>query len=389
MTNEKIDPQAVLLSSLPIPRNLRTILLDANYKTVSDVMQLSTDDLSAELALPKSQVTDLLQKIEQWMTSLSSDETRLPQTFQAQVQSSTAADLLSTKLLPRFSTLSTSIDGLINQFGVIPSEEIAFGKSNAKRYIGAVVPGMTIELSGPPGIGKSAIVIALALNSRCGGGSKETKSTGRQQNWDSGEVLIIDTEGAITSERLLKAAANVIRNENSELSPRQLLRGIHVARAHDQVQMVSLLNSISDWLEDNSKVNLVIFDTLSYHFRHPGLDMVSRRRLMDLIRCKQVIGKAAAVNHCAVVVCNQLATKLWTNDNKPANLETGDRALLMPQLGDWWTTAKTLRLIAFRGDPGDEFRYVYASMSGPNKDEPWAAFDIDADGLPCDVTEMI
>jgi RAD51-like protein 2 len=30
---------------------------------------------------------------------------------------------------------------------------------------------------------------------------------------------------------------------------------------------------------------------------------------------------------------NQLATKLLTAENKPANFDTGDRAVLMPQLG--------------------------------------------------------
>lgn len=44
--------------------------------------------------------------------------------------------------------------------------------------------------------------------------------------------------------------------------------------------------------------------------------------------------------------------------------------------GDWWTTNKTLRLVVFRGGGGDELRYVYASMSGSNKNIPWAAFDI-------------
>lgn len=35
-----------------------------------------------------------------------------------------------------------------------------------------------------------------------------------------------------------------------------------------------------------------------------------------------------------VIVANQLATKLLTADNKPANFDTGDRAVLMPQLGE-------------------------------------------------------
>ena len=73
---------------------------------------------------------------------------------------------------------------------------------------------------------------------------------------------------------------------------------------------------------------------------------------------------------------NQLATKLLTLENKPANFETGDRAVLMPQLGDTWTTGKTLRLVLFRGGRGDDMRYAHASSAGGNEDTPWAKFDI-------------
>lgn len=64
------------------------------------------------------------------------------------------------------------------------------------------------------------------------------------------------------------------------------------------------------------QVKLVIFDTLSYHFRHPGMDMSARRRMMDLqvfsltsdsckkaadgSRVKERIGRMTTVNRCAV-----------------------------------------------------------------------------------------
>jgi len=64
-------------------------------------------------------------------------------------------------------------------------------------------------------------------------------------------------------------------------------------------------------------------------------------------RVKQKIGRITTVNRCAVgpsrvcssqidaqvIVTSQLATKLLTLENKPANFDTGDRAVLMPQLG--------------------------------------------------------
>lgn len=69
-----------------------------------------------------------------------------------------------------------------------------------------------------------------------------------------------------------------------------------------------------------------------------------------------------------MIITSQLATKLLTAENKPANFDTGDRAVLMPQLGDLWTTASTVRMVLFRGK--DDLRYAHAG------DEAWARFDI-------------
>lgn len=81
------------------------------------------------------------------------------------------------------------------------------------------------------------------------------------------------------------------------------------------------------------------------------------------------------------MVTNQLATNFFTAENKKANFDTGDRAVLMPQLGDAWTTDRTIRVALFRGTPGDDLRYAHASVAptpgASQVDIPWASFDID------------
>lgn len=241
---------------------------------------------------------------------------------------------------------------------------------------------MSIEISGPPGGGKSSLALAIAMSARLSPGNL-TNSVRADDQSEKGEVLLIDTEGSMTSERLFKAAQRIHGNTDTK----SFLKGFYLVRIFSQAQMIAFIYTLSDWLESHPKVNLVVIDTLSFHFRQPGLDLAARRKIMDL--CKQTINHATALRRCAVIVCNQLATKLFTAENKPASFGTSDRAVLMPQLGDWWTTNKTLRLVVFRGGSGDEFRYVYASMSGSSKNIPWAAFDISKDGLPCDVPELI
>jgi len=44
-----------------------------------------------------------------------------------------------------------------------------------------------------------------------------------------------------------------------------------------------------------------------------------------------------------VIITSQLATKLLTLENKPANFDTGDRAVLMPQLGITFSITRQVR----------------------------------------------
>ncbi|RXK37093.1 hypothetical protein M231_05681 [Tremella mesenterica] len=251
------------------------------------------------------------------------------------VHALTASELLSTASPRCFSTFSSALDGLIERSltGSFSENGNADGEGRrlAKRgrHHGAISPGMVVEISGPPGGGKTVLSIALVLSARIGALETSAAPSG-QFGQTKGEVLIIDTEGSITPERLLHAAQAAVRA--SEISPVSILDGIHLIRVATQVQMVALLHTLDEWLDSHPATELVVFDTLSFHFRHPGLDLGVKRRLMEL--AKQEIARASTMHGCAVVVNNQLATKLLTAENKPANFDTGDRAVLMPQLGD-------------------------------------------------------
>ncbi len=77
-------------------------------------------------------------------------------------------------------------------------------------------------------------------------------------------------------------------------SPFDVISGIYLMRVATQVQLIALLQTLDDWLRDhpkvepllkiwaNQQVNLVIFDTLSFHLRQPNIDMRTRSRLLEL-----------------------------------------------------------------------------------------------------------
>lgn len=106
-------------------------------------------------------------------------------------------------------------------------------------------------------------------------------------------------------------------------------------------------------------------------------------------------------HHSQVVVTTQMATKLLTAEGKRVNFDTGDKAVLMPQLGQpafpepndflpkklshpdqMWQTAKTLRVALFRGAQGNEVRYAHVGISSDSDaNGAWACFDIDVSCL--------
>ncbi|WOO81176.1 uncharacterized protein LOC62_03G004706 [Vanrija pseudolonga] len=328
------------ITELPLPHFLKVALADNGYKTVDDLTRSTAVDLSIELSIGVPQAEDVLRQAQ----TLTAGPSRAPQASPdpapavSQVHSSTASELLRPLSRIRFSTMSVALDELIGHFApprLLPSDHGTLnlkGKQRASAPLaGPIAPGMVLEVSSPPGGGKTSVAIAVALSARLLETSADELLQGSaEEPVRPPEVLIIDV--------------------------RDVVDGIHLIRVATQVQMISLLHTLEAWIE-----------------AHP-----------------EVLGKIATVYGCAIVVTNQLATKLLTAANKPANFETGDRAVLMPQLGETWTTDRTVRVALFRGPPGDDLRYAHASAasttgmgSGLQNDIPWAQFDIDSNlGLP-------
>lgn len=97
---------------------------------------------------------------------------------------------------------------------------------------------MAVEISGPPGIGKTSIAVGLALSARMDRRRRRRNSLSRAE--DVGEVLIVgelcvldrtplerieltslrDTEGSISVNRLQTAAEAITRTSDSKYTGR-------------------------------------------------------------------------------------------------------------------------------------------------------------------------
>lgn len=98
------------------------------------------------------------------------------------------------------------------------------------------------------------------------------------------------------------------------------------------------------------------------------LHPLSTYPLTPLFRAKQKIAKTSTTYACAVLIANQMATKLVSADTgkrlgamQGAGYEGGERAILMPQLGDLWVTPRTVRVSLFKAGQGEGKRCVQRS----------------------------
>ncbi|KAJ9127789.1 hypothetical protein QFC24_000072 [Naganishia onofrii] len=252
---------------------------------------------------------------------------------------------------------------------------------------------MVLGLAAPPGTGKTSMIIRVALSARLSSSATTPP-----------QVLLVDAEGSITGPKLLRAASSILRlHSNTALrtkdngldspdlsasriptsTPEQLLDGIHVIRVTTQAEMLAFWYTIDDWLRAHPRVKLIAVDTLSYFFRNPAMDLGTKKRLLEI--CERCFPGAFSPDpfdglvRKQVIIASQMATKLLTNENKPAaTFEAGDKAILMPQLGDLWAPPKALKLSLFKAGTGYGTRYAHVQAQiGEKGERPWAEFEID------------
>ena len=139
--------------------------------------------------------------------------------------SSTAAALLEAQQYEACSTGFKGIDDLIYKTWIRASEENGIRRTTpARRGTGSVVPGMTLEICGPPGGGKTALATSIVIS------ALTASATPRHQAVSQREVLIVgelsptrfpgvgahggpDTEGGHSPERLLEALTKSERED--------------------------------------------------------------------------------------------------------------------------------------------------------------------------------
>uniref|UniRef100_A0A8C5LTF9 DNA repair protein RAD51 homolog 3 n=1 Tax=Leptobrachium leishanense TaxID=445787 RepID=A0A8C5LTF9_9ANUR len=294
------------VGSLPLAPTLRTKLIFAGFRTVED-LAIDANELSREAGISEEEALECLQIIHPGScggTSLLS-------------QKHTGLTLLEQEQAQGFIiTFCSAVDDLLG---------------------GGIHLNKVTEICGPPGVGKTQLCMQLAVDVQipgCFGGV-------------AGEVVYIDTENSFLVERLVDIAnacvehCELITQSNQEdehikamqtFTLQNILSRIYIFRCHDYVELLAQIHFLPVFLEQHSRVKLIIVDSVAFPFRHAFEDLSLRTRLLNTL-AQQMISMAKE-HDLAIIMTNQMTTKIGPRDS-----------MLVPALGDSWGQAASIRLI--------------------------------------------
>jgi len=246
--------------------------------------------------------------------------------------------------------------------------EDAYHESRARKHIitfcrgldallgGGIRLGEMVEFCGVPGVGKTQLAMQLCVDVQI---PEAFQGAG-------GEAVYIDTEGSFMVERVQQIAEAVgvhlqrICRRSAPHSERSValaelgvptqgkggaaafLPGIHVMRAHDHVEQLAAVAALPDILRQHPRVKLVVLDSVAFHFRHGASSTDFGKRTRLLASMAQKLNEIAHKNGVAVVLMNQMTTKV-----EPRSTGLHGSSRLVPALGESWAHAAAHRLQLF------------------------------------------
>lgn len=235
---------------------------------------------------------------------------------------------------------------------------ITFSQEIDSMLGGGVPLGKITEFSGVPGIGKTQMAMQLAVNVHIPAA----------YYGPGGSSIYIDSEGSFMAERVVEIAENVVEHLTNvhatqpvlphPPTTQQILEGITYYRVHDYIEQLALLNTLSTFLATHSSVRLIVWDSVSFHFRHDFTDMGLRTRLLQGM-ANQMMELACRFN-LAIVLINQVTTKIIP----------GGKSELTSALGQSWTHVATNRIM-LSWKNGVRYAHLVKSPTQQNKIVPY------------------
>jgi RAD51-like protein 2 len=372
-------------------------LQQRGFETLAEILDSKSHgiaNLAAELDVPLPEAIDLFREVQGcWNTS--NDATTTTTTTTGDIRPSNIAAMTPTKKdgCDRDETSATdnhdstpkSMDsysslGIVTAYDMLnrqkqehsrPTQDhnhishvVTFSRAVDRLLGGGIALGEVTELFGMPGSGKSQLAMQISFMARI------PNVLGGVQ----GGTLYVDCDGSFVPERarvMAQALAEHVRlmarrdqrrrgggsysrpdldealRGASILSAYEMMKAVSVYRVHDETALLATLFSLNEHIKqrqhDVLPVRLVVIDTIAFHFRAVGPTdpQYYFKRTKTLTTLASYLGELASKYNLAVVVINQMTTKVLPSD-KPGGSSS---SMVVPALGESWKHATTTRLM--------------------------------------------
>ncbi|KAF9233192.1 hypothetical protein BU15DRAFT_54218 [Melanogaster broomeanus] len=189
------------------------------------------------------------------------------------------------------------------------------------KILGGGLPrGHILEISGPPGSFKEAVISDFV---------RIFVEAGE-------EVIFVDMQNMTSPE----AISGLFQTGTASLDCRDL---IYYARIHTIPDLLIFMHNLLSKLRPMT--GLLVLNSISFPFQsHPDLPPSRKTALLENIR--QTLLQACVSNNLTIVVASQMATKMLHADGSAATFDTGIKAVMMPQLGpSYLPSGRSYRLV--------------------------------------------
>jgi len=295
--------------NLAIPNETKTLLIAVGIRDIQDLRNLSIEEISEIIQLNKKNTIEMFKKI------LYKIENK---------------------------NLRSAYEILQDEYKIFccPIRCKAI-RSLFHPYIG-IPSGLITEISGIPGIGKTQLLMNLALEislSKEYSVTKDDESLIGSVECDGCEVIYIDTEGNFFTSRLYEMFKNLIiirKEENHDIEFSKILNRIYYYRIYDYLELIALINILYEFLENHDKVKLIIIDSIAFHFRYDFEDMSLRTRLLNSIA--QQCNEMASFFKICIIMSNHVTTRFLNKSD----------GILVPALGASWGHFPNIRIMLYK-----------------------------------------
>ncbi|KAF8635473.1 hypothetical protein AX15_000446 [Amanita polypyramis BW_CC] len=212
---------------------------------------------------------------------------------------------------------------------------------------GGVHRGQVLEISGPPGCPKEALLLKVVFS---------FVELGQ-------EVIFVETQNIVSPATIRKALKQL---------PPNYLRLVRFLRIHSLADFMIFICGLVPLLEDHPATGLLAVNSISYLFQSNAMMTVSTKNML-LDQVKQAFSKACALRQLTIATTSQLATKMLKPDGSPGTFDDGAKGVMQPALGNsYLPSAKSHRIIIIpKGRANGVLRLIGSSANDNTGGEPY------------------